>query len=296
MVPDQDLVIIRQDSDPHQASLWILILSAASIPHTVRSEGSHFYLLVETAHQLRAEHELYIYEEENKNWPPKKAQPDTFTPFFAPFSVLVVGLLALFYLFTGPWQLQSDWFINGAGDSTLILQQFQIYRLVTALTLHADVVHLSGNCIIGVILLHFLCKTTGNGFALFLTLAGAAAGNLINVLIHGEGHNFVGFSTAVFTIIGIMTALQMINFKHQKGNYLRILTPLMAGLGLLAILGSSGERTDLGAHFFGLFSGAVIGATLHHLIYRYRSSVIFQTITFSLALFFILGSWWIAFS
>ena len=33
----------------------------------------------------------------------------------------------------------------------------------------------------------------------------------------------------------------------------------MAGAALLAMLGSSGERTDLGSHLFGLLSGLVIG-------------------------------------
>jgi hypothetical protein len=35
--------------------------------------------------------------------------------------------------------------------------------------------------------------------------------------------------------------------------------PIMAGLALLAFLGSSGERTDLGGHLFGLLSGLIFG-------------------------------------
>ena len=42
-----------------------------------------------------------------------------------------------------------------AGDSAAILNNFQLYRLVTALTLHADIVHLLGNCFLGGFLLHF---------------------------------------------------------------------------------------------------------------------------------------------
>ena len=38
--------------------------------------------------------------------------------------------------------------------------------------------------------------------------------------------------------------------------------PLAAGAGLLAFLGASGPRTDLGAHFFGLLAGAILGALL----------------------------------
>jgi hypothetical protein len=41
-----------------------------------------------------------------------------------------------------------------------------------------------------------------------------------------------------------------------------VLPPLAAGLGLLAMLGSSGEQTDLGAHLFGLLVGVVAGIIL----------------------------------
>jgi membrane associated rhomboid family serine protease len=38
-----------------------------------------------------------------------------------------------------------------------------------------------------------------------------------------------------------------------------LLLPLGAGAGLLAMLGTEGERTDLGAHFFGFLCGLALG-------------------------------------
>ncbi len=41
--------------------------------------------------------------------------------------------------------------------------------------------------------------------------------------------------------------------------------PLGAGVALLAMLGSSGERTDFGAHLWGLVVGLIMGAAWHWL-------------------------------
>jgi hypothetical protein len=53
----------------------------------------------------------------------------------------------------------------------------------------------------------------------------------------------------------------------------------MAGLAFLAFLGSSGERTDLGAHLFGLLCGLISGNFVRMPIFSsLRSSFFIQTI------------------
>jgi hypothetical protein len=47
-----------------------------------------------------------------------------------------------------------------------------------------------------------------------------------------------------------------------------VLIPLMAGIILMALLGTGGERTDVGAHLFGLLSGLALGAALAVVIRR----------------------------
>ena len=51
----------------------------------------------------------------------------------------------------------------------------------------------------------------------------------------------------------------------QLKNLRSVLVPLGAGAALLAMLGSSGERTDLGAHIWGLVVGLIMGAVWHWL-------------------------------
>ncbi len=201
-----------------------------------------------------------------------------------------MGTLALFYGVTGPWHSQSEWFLKGAGNSEAILDLGQWYRLVTALTLHADVVHLMGNIFLGGFLLHYLLRLQGSGLGLFSMLLSAVAGNWINVYLRGPGHHFVGFSTAVFATIGL---LAMLNYHtRQKLTGLPLLMPFMAGGALLAMVGSSGERTDLGAHFFGLLAGLILGRVLVFPFFRkLRSAYLLQTLLFLLSVLLIYNSW-----
>ncbi len=286
--------IVEESDNAEVASTWILILSAARIPHKIEAQDHLFLLLTPEEFYLRADHELASYYSENEHWPPKQISADNFSPQFLPFSLLTISLLAIFYLVTGSWDHQSIWFSAGAGDADAILKGHEFYRLITALTLHADQVHLAGNCIIGGILFHFLCKSTGNGLALLTGLSSAILANLVNVILHGYNHHFVGFSTFVFAVIGIQTALKIRLATNNKQVGIQLVTPLMAGFGLLAVFGSSGERTDLGAHFFGLFCGLFVGLCLHSVIMRYRSSWSVQALSFIVSIIIILLSWWAA--
>ena len=116
----------------------------------------------------------------------------------------------------------------------------------------------------------------------------------MNIILHGSSHNSVGFSTAVFGTIGILSGYQAAN--RRTAAMKEILLPLAAGAGLLAFLGAGGPRTDLGAHFFGLLAGAVIGGLLVFLpsqqILITKSSL--QTNLFIVSLAIVGLSWWFA--
>ena len=100
----------------------------------------------------------------------------------------------------------------------------------------------------------------GIGFGLSAIILSGATGNLVNVLAHGGDHLSVGFSTAVFSIIGMLSMYQVVEQRQPFG--IRFFIPLLAGAGLLAMLGSSGVRTDLGSHLFGLLSGLLYGLVM----------------------------------
>ncbi len=273
-----------------------LVLSAKNIGHRIsrRQDGSTT-ILVPAAAKEAAAYQLDCYFRENRNWPPRD-QPVAISPISStPPTFWLIALLALFYTVTGPWDYRSTWFSGGAGDATAVLSQGQYYRLVTALTLHADLSHLLGNCLIGGILLHFFLQINGTGVGLLALLISATLGNYVNVLVHGGNHLFVGFSTAVFSIIGMLSIYQLIEKRKSFG--IRMFIPLMAGAALLAMLGSSGVRTDLGGHLFGLLSGMACGLLLElKPLRRMKQSSLVQTCCALIALAILLLSWNMALS
>jgi membrane associated rhomboid family serine protease len=281
--------VVKTESKDHQ-SACSLVLSAVHIPHTITMEGDIYIITVDEVDEAAARHHLTCYLAENADWPPKKELTEHNSSAIQPPTLFIIGALALFFNVTGPWNRHTDWFVYGAGDSTAILNQGEYYRLVTALTLHADITHLLGNCFLGGFLLHFFCKTVGPGIGVFAVLFSAVLGNTINVCLHGEGHHFVGFSTAVFGTIGM---LSMVSYhSNRKLSKYRLAAPFMAGVALLAMTGSAGERTDLGAHLFGLLSGFLVGRLLiTGLFIKLRGSSSLQLFLFMFTAFIIYFSW-----
>jgi rhomboid protease GluP len=263
MSEEQMTSTIGLPASRQQAEQWALVLRAVNIPSLIVFEKQSWVIKVSPLHEKRALREIAAFMEEDSDWPPSNSRQKLPLPVltkYQPPTVLMIGALAVFFVITGPWSGESIWFSRGAVAGTQILAHGQWYRLVTALTLHADVVHLFGNILIGGVLVHFLCRLLGSGLGWFLVLASGTLGNLFNILMHGSSHNSVGFSTAVFGSIGILSGYQAVG--KRAAALKEILLPLAAGAGLLAFLGAGGPRTDLGAHFFGLLAGAALGALL----------------------------------
>ena len=238
---------------------------------------------------MEAREELDTYEKENLHWPTPPSMDD-YAPIFRAMTPIIIACLVYIYGLSGEWSEHGRLFAAGAGDSTAILSSHQYYRLITALTLHADAVHLMGNCFLGGFLLHFLLLSTGNGIGLFTVLISSTMANFINVFLRGPGHLFVGFSTAVFVVIGMLCVIGFAG--KSKQSIIPLLMPVMAGLSLLALLGSSGERTDLGAHLFGLLCGLISGNIVKLNGFKtWRSSTSFQTVLTLLSSIIVLLCW-----
>lgn len=129
----------------------------------------------------------------------------------------------------------------------------EFWRIITAITLHADLGHLAGN-LLGIGLFTYLCaKYLGNGFAWLLIVAVSALSNLTNAVIHsGEAYFPLGASTAVFAALGLLTGFPL-------GTYLRSkeplqtrdwLVPLSGGCLLFAWMGGGEFPTDVAGHFW----------------------------------------------
>jgi membrane associated rhomboid family serine protease len=277
-----------------QACLWSLVLCAENLPHNIQRHKQGWLIVVPEEIIERARWILASFEKENENWPPPKEKAVGFGLFHDrhPPTVLIMGIMLIFFSLTGPWAEHSSWFTNGALSGEQVLGHGQWWRVITALTLHANPVHVLSNAIIGGVVVHFLCKILGSGLGWLLVILAGALGNSINIIFQGHDHNAVGFSTAVFAAIGILSGLEMKRHQGFKG----LLLPFGAGISLLAMLGSEGQHTDLGAHLWGLATGGVTGwlVAVNPPLLRWGLSYKIQLALFVLSCLLVTGSWWLA--
>jgi membrane associated rhomboid family serine protease len=273
---------------PEQLAVYSLVLSAVGINHLQNKK----VILVQPEDSRQATHHIEAYRAENKGWPPPPSWLTEQQQTDQPPTVLVMGGMFLFYYITGPWQADNPWFKVGAVDSLMILGNSEWWRLITALTLHADTVHLLGNCLLGGIIIHLLCKTTGYGTGWLALILAGGCGNFINIGLRDAPHLSVGFSTSIFAAIGILCGLR---FKKKKSSFMDVFIPMGAGLALLALLGSQGEQTDLGAHLFGFACGIGFGLLVKftRLIKRAGNSRL-QKKLFSVSIVIVAVSWLLA--
>ncbi len=285
--PEMTAVATGSDEDLAACSL---VLSAVAIDHITNKNT----LQVEQRNVSSALYHLNQYLEENKNWPPAQYN-DHVVHTDNPPTVFMMSLFILFFWYTGEWSNGNSWFINGAVNNTAILEQDQWWRLVTALTLHADLIHLVGNCIIGGFMVHLLCKATGYGLGWFLLLLVGGSGNFLNIILRDQPHLSVGFSTAIFGAVGIFSGLRLHGFTRAPLQHLII--PLGGGVGLLAFLGTSGARTDLGAHLLGFCAGIGAGILVRKSgLIKDAQSQGLQQLLFGLTLCIVFFCWSLALS
>lgn len=277
-----------------QACLWSLVLSAENLPHKLQRYQHGWLVVVPGEIVERARWILTSFEKENENWPPPREKAVGFGLFHDrhPPTVLIMGAMLIFFSITGPWSEHGSWFADGALSGRQVLLHGQWWRVLTALTLHANPVHVVSNAVIGGVVVHFLCKILGSGLGWLLIVLVGALGNSINIILQGQGHNAVGFSTAVFGAIGILSGLEMKRRCGLKG----LILPVGAGISLLAMLGAEGQQTDLGAHLWGLIVGGGIGWLVagSPALLRWGLSYKIQLLLFALSGFLVTGSWWLA--
>lgn len=250
-----------------RARLWALVLASRYLEAAVEKGENGWQVLVPAPSLENACRELRLFVEENRNWPPLLPPVRPMIENTLPtLSVLI--LLATFYNLTGLdlaiWGRHPvDWVEIGNAHGSEILRG-EWWRLATALTLHADWLHLFSNLAIGGFFIVYLCRDLGSGLAWSLLLASGMLGNLANAYAQLPSHSSIGSSTAVFGAVGILGAVSVMRYRHHLRR--RWPLPVAAALSLLALLGSEGKQTDLGAHLFGFLFGFGLGLPAEYLV------------------------------
>lgn len=249
---------VYTSADRRECRRQALVLEAAGIRYRIQAEAGEYAVFVAEQDAERARAEFDAYEEENRDWQTRPAPlAQRFSGWegvFAYVSVLLlVSILAQWHTFS------ADWFKAGKTHAGLICDG-QLWRTVTALTLHSDIRHLFANVAIGGLIGLFAGQMLGSGLAWVSILFAGAMGNLLNAMIRPPNHTSVGASTAVFAALGLVVAYVWKRRRHLQASRLTRWTPIVVGVVLLGYLGTGGVRTDVAAHVTGFLAGVVLGA------------------------------------
>jgi membrane associated rhomboid family serine protease len=309
------LSMIGPLTDRRQAREWALVLQSQQIAYVLQhapaqplnDDGTVFrpaglVLTVDTQAYGRAVEAIDLYENENQDWPPVEVRdrPRHEASFALP---TVFALLALFFFYvTGAAAAGSTWFSAGRADARLLLSE--PWRMITALTLHADAQHILGNALSGSIFGAMVTRRIGPGGAVLGILLSGVLGNAFNAIHHfGVGHRSIGASTAVFGAVGILAAVQTVidwGRREQQGRRrfkaVDIFAPIVGGLALLGSLGAGGGNTDVWAHGYGFAAGIVIGVALGFVVRQQnrKSSNLVQGLSLGASLLIVVGAWLLA--
>lgn len=234
------------------------VLQSRGINSQIVQTEEGYALVVESEHATQAQVEMASYVDENIiNAPtPSNTQPKPLK--YIPALVAYVLILSLVSTAAGFGLFGIDWYVQGRVDAGQIYSG-EWWRLITALTLHANDQHLLSNIAFGLLFLLYFARYVGYGMAGLATLVAGLMGNAINVYMHGSTHFSIGASTAVFAVLGLLSGYVWKMKYFSQATWPKRLGPIFGGIVLLAFTGTSGENTDIGAHLWGFASGLVVG-------------------------------------
>ena len=257
MIPTSRIPL-TPEMPPKECADCAFLLDAIGIPYERRTTATGASLWVLPEHHARAARELGAYLRENR----RAAQPPVVWPrhphaLYGVIGYALVQVVAT--LATVSYAFDKNWVSHGALDAGF-LGRGEWWRVLTALTLHADMPHLLSNLVFGGLFGYPAARLFGPGLAWLLIVAGAGLAYGIDALLHPPQHYLLGASTAVFTSLGLIASYGWRRHLRNWTPWMRNASPLLAGFALLAFTGTGGDNTDILAHFAGFAVGAATGA------------------------------------
>ena len=236
------------------------VLHAVGIGSHVAFNGTTWSLYVDRADAPAAATHLVRYQHEN---PPRRRfiRPEGTHAWAWVGAAAYAAVLLLVAWLAGHRALAANWLEQGT-VATVAVRGGELWRVVTALTLHFDVAHLLANLGFGAAFLWLAAQLLGPGVALGGVVVAASLANLFNSFVQPLDHVSAGASTAVFATLGLLSAYSWRRRADDGGRWAYRWAPLLAGVFLLAFLGAAGENTDVLAHLTGFVMGAGAGAAL----------------------------------
>ena len=284
-------MLLLKNLSADQADTYGLVLSSSGISHRSRKGEHGWDILVNDAEYEKALSAIEQYLKENQDFHP--TDEPLYYEYHKTFTGLWVSAILLACHVAITTGNDSGVFIRAYGSSAFHILRGELYRSVTSLMVHANVLHLVGNVLGITIFGTAVCTITGWGVGWLMILVSGIVGNLLNAVLYKTGHLSVGASTAVFGAIGILAAQQFFKKFRLPGQRMRAWLPLGGGLALLSILGS-GKYADLTAHLFGFMAGIILGA-LYGVLVKRSAARAYQACSLLIALTVLVMSWMRAF-
>jgi len=260
------LVAVGCFPDLGDAREHALVVLAMNLDCLITVDEEGYVVHGEEAFEEAIRQEFRLYAEEQAMKPEAVV-----VPIFGSgveLALVWVGLL----LYCLAQQLQdpgvTERFLNSAER---VMGYGEVYRPFTALFLHADLEHLMGNAVFGLVFGLFVANSFGPLRGWGLILASGFLGNFLNVWIHSPGDfRSLGASTAVFGALGLLVGSGMEAAwrarSYRKG--LSAFAPLLAGVMIFTMSGIGGPGTDTLAHMTGLLFGVLLGLPAAYFLAR----------------------------
>ena len=260
-----------------QADTCVLVLSSSGIAYRVIKGETGWEIWVEEENSTIALDSIKQYFRENADTDhPALIDMDAdASGYQKTFSgIWAVAVLVLCHLMILAGQTHQE-LIRAFGASAALILKGEFFRTITALMLHADVVHLAGNVVGIAIFGTAVGSIMGWGVGWLMILSAGIIGNFANAVLIQSGHISIGASTAIFGAVGILSAHQFVKkMRLAVGGGIKAWLPLAGGLALLGFLGA-GKHTDITAHLFGFLAGSILGF-VYALRFNRRASIVGQ--------------------
>ena len=266
-----------------------LVLLAVGIHGTVEAGAAGFSLRVGPADAERALIELERYRLENR--PRPRPLPPKLHRGALGGAAGYVAVLFLVGVASSRSIARFDWYGAGILDGARF-GHGELWRAVTALTLHADLAHLAANAGFGALFGYLAGRVYGAGAAWLLILLAATLANLANGALMPDWRSSLGASTAVFAALGAL-AVHRWPAATRRARLGLAGAPVVAALVLLALLGTGDAHTDVSAHALGFAAGALLAVPLRRFA---PSPGAPQRRAAWLALLIVIGAWGAAFA
>ncbi|MEM7077018.1 MAG: rhomboid family intramembrane serine protease [Pseudomonadota bacterium] len=260
MQPGDELIEVFAAEQPRAVRDAALVLSAMAIEHSVERRAHLWCLVVPPHAQADAHEQLDLYWQENNTRPTPATTVDVVDSGWWG----VLGYLCVIWAIP-TWQSFTYTDLRAAGVLHAgAVMDGELWRAVTALTLHADIGHIFSNSLFGAIFGLFVGRYLGSGFGWLLVLCCGILANGLNAMISPDPFRALGASTATFAALGLVPAFGWRRGYFRGRGWVRGFAPIFGAIALLSFTGFGGENIDVFGHLFGFAFGLGAGLLFAH--------------------------------